>query len=151
VITLPIAPTRNGFTFAGWNDGSPIALSTTSVTLTSNKILVAQWTAQSFSITYDGNTSTSGSVSAGAYVAGGVPYAIAANSFTKTGYNFIGWYTTANGTGGAAYAVGAGYSTTANLVLYAQWAPASYYYLQRKWCNIRNRAKCRNFDYRYNF
>jgi uncharacterized repeat protein (TIGR02543 family) len=126
VITLPIAPTRNGFTFAGWNDGSPIALSTTSVTLTSNKILVAQWTAQSFSITYDGNTSTSGSVSAGAYVAGGVPYAIAANSFTKTGYNFIGWYTTANGTGGAAYAVGAGYSTTANLVLYAQWAPASY-------------------------
>ncbi len=117
---------KTGYTFAGWNDGSTTSNAGTSVTITANKIFVAQWSAQSFSITYDGNTATSGSMTAGSYVAGGVPYAMAANGFTKTGYNFAGWHTTPAGTGGTDYAVGAGYSTAANLVLYAKWTPASY-------------------------
>jgi len=125
-ITLPAAPTREGFTFAGWNNGSSTSNASASVSITSNSIFVAQWSAQSFSITYGGNGSSSGSVTAGSYVAGGVPYAIAANGFTRAGYNFAGWHTTAGGTGGSDYVAGAGYSTAANLVLYAKWTPASY-------------------------
>jgi uncharacterized repeat protein (TIGR02543 family) len=117
---------KTGYTFAGWNDGTTTSSASASVTITANKVYVAQWTAQSYSITYNGNTSTSGSVTVGSYVAGGVPYAIATNGFAKTGYTFSGWYTTVNGTGGTAYITGAGYSTAANLVLYAQWTPASY-------------------------
>jgi uncharacterized repeat protein (TIGR02543 family) len=128
--SLPLAAStglsKTGYTFAGWNDGSTTSNAGTSVTITANKIFVAQWSAQSFSITYDGNTATSGSITAGSYVAGGVPYAVAANGFTKTGYNFAGWHTASAGTGGTDYAVGAGYSTAANLILYAKWTPASY-------------------------
>jgi uncharacterized repeat protein (TIGR02543 family) len=128
--SLPLAAStglsKTGYTFAGWNDGSTTSNAGTSVTITANKIFVAQWSAQSFSITYDGNTATSGSMTAGSYVAGGVPYAVAANGFTKTGYNFAGWHTTSAGTGGTDYAVGAGYSTAANLILYAKWTPANY-------------------------
>jgi uncharacterized repeat protein (TIGR02543 family) len=126
-ITLPTAPTREGFTFTGWNDGSPISLSTTTVNLTSNKIFVAQWTAQSFTITFDGNNAfggvnTTGSVANGSYISGGVPYSIAANGFAKAGYNFAGWKNSA----GTIFVVGSGYSTPANLTLIAQWTPASY-------------------------
>jgi uncharacterized repeat protein (TIGR02543 family) len=127
-ITLPAAPTRTGFTFAGWNDGTnTIPLATTSVNITTNRIFVAQWTAESFTITFDGNSAfggvaTSGSVTSGTFVAGGVPYSIAANGFTKDGYNFAGWKNAA----GTSFVVGSGYSTLANLTLIAQWTPASY-------------------------
>jgi len=127
-ITLPAAPTRSGFTFAGWNDGTnTIPLATTSVNITANRIFVAQWTAESFTITFDGNSAfggvaTSGSVTNGTFVAGGVPYSIAANGFTKAGYNFDGWKNSA----GTSFVVGSGYSTLANLTLIAQWTPASY-------------------------
>jgi len=125
-IALPAAPTRTGFTFAGWNDGTS-TISTTSVNITANRIFVAQWTAESFTITFDGNSAfggvaTSGSVTNGTFVAGGVPYSIAANGFTKAGYNFDGWKNSA----GRSFVVGSGYSTLANLTLIAQWTPASY-------------------------
>ena len=40
-------------------------------------------------------------------------------------YTFSGWNTQANG-GGTGYAVGASYTATADLPLYAQWTPATY-------------------------
>ena len=113
---------KAGFTFAGWNDGSTTSNADASVSITTNKIFVAQWTAQSYTISYSGNTPTSGSVTSGSFVAGGVPYAIAANGFTKDGYTFAGWKDTSNNS----YIVGAGYSTAANLALIAQWTPSSY-------------------------
>jgi uncharacterized repeat protein (TIGR02543 family) len=113
---------KTGYTFAGWNDGSTTHLAGATITLTASKVFVAQWSAQSYSITYDGNGSTSGSVTAGSYVADGVPYAIAANGFTKTGYTFAGWKDATN----TSFIVGAGYSTAANLVLTAQWTASTY-------------------------
>jgi uncharacterized repeat protein (TIGR02543 family) len=113
---------KTGYTFAGWNDGSTTHLAGATITLTASKVFVAQWSAQSYSITYEGNGSTSGSVTAGSYVAGGVPYAIATNGFTKTGYTFAGWKDAANNS----FTVGAGYSTAANLVLTAQWTASTY-------------------------
>jgi uncharacterized repeat protein (TIGR02543 family) len=113
---------KTGYTFAGWNDGSTTSNAGTSVSITTNKIYVAQWSAQGFTISYSGNTPTSGSVSSGSYVAGGVPYAIAANGFTKDGYTFAGWKDASNNS----YTVGSGYSTAANLALIAQWTASSY-------------------------
>ena len=122
VLDTATALSKVGFTFAGWNDGTTTHVGGASITLSTSKVFVAQWSAQSFSITYDGNGSTSGSVTPGSYVAGGVPYAIAANGFTKTGYTFAGWKDSTN----ASFAVGAGYSTAANLALIAQWTASSF-------------------------
>jgi uncharacterized repeat protein (TIGR02543 family) len=113
---------KTGYTFAGWNDGSETHRAGATITLNASKVFVAQWSAQSFSITYDGNGSTSGSITVGSYVAGGVPYAIAENGFTKAGYSFAGWKDASNNS----FSVGAGYSTAANLVLTAQWTASTY-------------------------
>lgn len=47
--------------------------------------------------------------------------ALNANSYSRSGYNFTGWNTAANGTG-TAYAAGASFPFSANTTLYAQWA-----------------------------
>ena len=49
-----------------------------------------------------------------------VPTALTTNSFTRAGYSFSSWNTLANGSG-SAYANGATYSFSADVILYAQW------------------------------
>ena len=49
-----------------------------------------------------------------------VATALTPNGFTKTGYNFAGWNTAANGSG-TAYANSATYAFSADVTLYAQW------------------------------
>ena len=48
------------------------------------------------------------------------PTALSTNTYTRSGYGFIGWNTVANGSG-TAYANGATYDFTASVTLYAQW------------------------------
>jgi uncharacterized repeat protein (TIGR02543 family)/LPXTG-motif cell wall-anchored protein len=50
---------------------------------------------------------------------------LTANSFTRPGYTFGGWTTSADGTG-TAYADAASYPFTASTTLYAKWNPISY-------------------------
>jgi uncharacterized repeat protein (TIGR02543 family) len=112
--------TKTGYSFVAWNDGTAnFAPGATYTMSTANVSLIAQWTATGYEITYDGNGSDGGSAPAtGRYVTGGAPYSVALNTFSKTGYDFTGWKTS----GAVDYAPGAGYATTANLVLIAQWA-----------------------------
>jgi uncharacterized repeat protein (TIGR02543 family) len=49
--------------------------------------------------------------------------ALTANSFTRAGYSFTGWNTSADGTG-TAFADAASFAFTADQTLYAQWAAA---------------------------
>ncbi|MEY2675883.1 MAG: Internalin-A precursor [Actinomycetota bacterium] len=49
---------------------------------------------------------------------------LTANTLTRSGYNFVGWNTAANGTG-TAYLDAAAYSFASNVTLYAQWALAA--------------------------
>ena len=49
---------------------------------------------------------------------------LTSNSFTRTGYNFVGWNTKADGSG-TDYANGATFTVTENLDLYAQWVDAN--------------------------
>jgi uncharacterized repeat protein (TIGR02543 family) len=113
---------KTGYTFAGWNDGSTTSNAGASVTINANKVYVAQWSALSYTITYTANGGAGTAPTVGSYVAGGVPYAIAANTFTKSGYYFSGW----KNADAASFVVGSGYSTAANLTLIAQWSAASY-------------------------
>lgn len=85
--------------------------------------------ASTFTVTYDGNGKTSGSVptDATAYKSGAtVTVKGNTGSLAKTGYTFGGWNTKANGSG-TNYTAGTGtFTITANTTLYAKWNPNQY-------------------------
>jgi uncharacterized repeat protein (TIGR02543 family) len=129
-IALPGVGTleRAGYTFAGWNTSAAGTgtnrVEADSFTTVSDVIFYAKWTAVTYSITYNGNTSDGGSApTTGGYTTGQAsPYSVLANSFTKTSNVFGGWNTASNGTG-TSYSAGATITTLANIVLYATWIP----------------------------
>ena len=51
---------------------------------------------------------------------------LTANAFTRSGYNFSGWNTVANGSG-SSYTDGQSVTATDNMTLYAQWTPTGTY------------------------
>lgn len=128
--------TRTGYTFAGWTtnaDGSGDSYSNgqqvenlaTGGTVT----LYAKWTANTYTISYNGNDHTGGSTASSSHTYD-TAKALTANGFTRTGYSFAGWNTNANGSG-TSYADKASVknlSSTngATVTLYAQWTPHTY-------------------------
>lgn len=54
------------------------------------------------------------------------PANLTSNTFSRTGYTFTNWHTTASGTGGENYTNGQNYDFSANLDLYAQWSINQY-------------------------
>ena len=126
-VTLPANGfTKTGYTFTGWNtqangggvsyaDGSSVS------DLLSDLTLYAQWTADTYTVSFDGNGSTSGTTASMQVTYGEAAKALTANGFTRDDYSFAGWNTAADGSG-TSYADGAEISDlTADLVLYAQW------------------------------
>ncbi|MFZ4481544.1 MAG: InlB B-repeat-containing protein, partial [Rhodoferax sp.] len=91
--------------------------------------LYAQWTLiPTYSVTYNGNTSTGGSVPTdGATYANGATVTVLGNtgSLLKTGYTFNGWNTLANGGGTAQAAASTFTMGGAAVTLYAQWTTAA--------------------------
>ena len=97
---------KTGYTFAGWNtkaDGkgtsylnseSVVNLSTVSGDTVT---LFAQWTANNYTVAYDGNGGIG--ITASSTHTYGATKALTQNGFTKTGYTFAGWNTKADGTG----------------------------------------------------
>ena len=121
-IPQPPAPTRSGYTLAGWfTDPSFATQWNFSVDTMPNAgmTLYARWNINQYKVHYDANTG-SGTMTdtTGNF---GATVQIAANGFTKAGYTFTGWNTQANGTG-TAYTPGANYIIpAADTTLYAQW------------------------------
>ncbi len=111
--------TNPGYSFTGWSDGTVTYLAGATYTLLSDGtpiVLTAQWTANTYTVTFNAN----GGTGTMAPETANVPTALTANSFANTGYSFTGWNTAADGSG-TAYADGATYPFTANAILYAQW------------------------------
>jgi uncharacterized repeat protein (TIGR02543 family) len=113
---------RTGYIFAGWTanaDGTGTSFADSSYITTSADItLYAKWiTGVNKTITFNGNSSTSGSMSA---QSAGKATAVNVNTYIRTNYTFTGWNTAANGSG-YAYADGAVYAFTTDATLYAQW------------------------------
>lgn len=121
---------RTGYTFAGWNtaadgSGTTYAAGANLTMGSSNTMLYAVWTQNpTFTVTYNGNTNTSGTApaDANAYQQGaGVTVKSNTGNLAKTGYTFAGWNTAADGSGtphagGETFNIGA-----ANVTLFAVW------------------------------
>ncbi len=72
-----------------------------------------------YRVTYNGNGSTSGTM-ASQTVYSGYPVTIPNNAFSRTGYEFTGWNTKADGTG-TSYSSGQTFKPSSDMTLYAQW------------------------------
>ena len=77
-------------------------------------------TAQTYTVTYDGNDADSGKTTDPTAYTTGEKATVQANGFTRSGYTFTGWNTSANGSGDS-YKTGDKIPMTDNVVLYAQW------------------------------
>ncbi|MBQ7597977.1 MAG: InlB B-repeat-containing protein [Clostridia bacterium] len=124
------APTKTGYTFAGWT-GSNGTVPQTAVTITKgsvgNKNYTANWTANTFTVTYNANGGT-GTIAPteGNYASTDLTFA--ENAFTREGWHFTGWNTAADGNG-TPYKAGAdipaktfGLTMNNTVALFAQWA-----------------------------
>lgn len=121
--TLP-TPTRTGYTFAGWyteSVGGNRKISTDKYDFAGSSTLYAHWTANVYTVTFNGNGGTVAQASK--QVSYGSAYGTLPTA-TRTGYYFAGWYTAASG----GYLVDETtiYLTTANTTLYAHWTSGTY-------------------------
>lgn len=116
--SLP-TPTRKGYTFAGWYTaatGGTKIVNGTSVTTAANHTLYAQWTAKSYTISYDANGGNcpvdTQSIKYDAEFIN-IPTA------ERNGYVFDGWYSSVSG--GTKYTISSKMTTDSNINLYAHW------------------------------
>ena len=131
VVTMT-ATAKTGYTFVDWCN-SDYTQQTTSETLTydcsgSTATYIARFKANQYTIQFNANGGL-GTMSNQSY-AYGVSKALTANTFTKTGYNFAGWNTKADGTG-TKYTDKQSVSNLSStdggsVTLYAQWELATY-------------------------
>ena len=114
---LPVAPSKNGYTFAGWykDDGTKIKASDE---VTGNITLHAKWTADTYTITYnlyEGENNADNPTSYNVETS-----TITLFNPTKTGYTFGGWYTDEACTEtNKVTEIKTG--STENITLYAKW------------------------------
>jgi len=116
--------TRAGYTFAGWSTtaaGTVAFANSANYSAAGNVTLFAVWTPINYTITFNANGGA-GTMSAMTFTVAGK--ALTANAFTRTGYTFAGWATTAAGT--VAFANSANYSAAGNVTLFAVWTPINY-------------------------
>jgi len=120
--SLP-APTKTGYTFAGWylTDAS-VASVDTSWAFSADAALIARWTLNRYTVTWNENGGTP--VPEQKYVNHGESIA-APEAMTKTGHAFGGWYTDSDFTPASAKTLPIT-NVTGNTTLYAKWTINTY-------------------------
>jgi uncharacterized repeat protein (TIGR02543 family) len=114
--------TKTNYTFTGWNtlaNGTGTSYSAgASISITSNTTLFAQWTINSYTVSFDKNDANATGTMTSQTIASGSSAYLKANAFTKSCWLFDGWTSST----GVVYADGAYYTMgTANVTMYAKW------------------------------
>lgn len=118
--SLP-TPERVGYAFAGWKLGSTVVTAATVVNTAKDHTLTAQWTANSYTVTFSANGGSGTSKSQ--VFTYDTAQALSGNSFERANYTFLGWSTDSN-------AITPTYTnrqsvknlaTSGNVTLYAIW------------------------------
>jgi uncharacterized repeat protein (TIGR02543 family) len=122
--------TKNGFTFGGWASGGGLGPSTTyqsggTFSISADTQLTAVWNAVAvtYSVTYNGNGFTGGTVpiDSGAYASGATVTVAGQNGLSRTGYTFGGWASGGGAGPGATYQPGQTFTIQNNTTLTAVW------------------------------
>jgi uncharacterized repeat protein (TIGR02543 family) len=122
-IALPAGTglSKSGYDFGGWATSESGTAVTSPYSPANSLTLYAVWTPHQYAITFNANGG-SGSQSATSYTTGASATALpATTTFTRTGYNFVGWGTTS-----AATTPVTSYSTSSPIVFYALWTHGTY-------------------------
>ncbi len=127
-ITAPNTPTKTGYVFAGWHNGTSVVTPATTMPA-ANTTYTAQWTAVTYSVRFNKNDEDATGTMSNESFTYDVAKALTSNAFTKTGYNFAGWATSAGGN--VVYTDGqsvSNLSATQGAVvdMYAKWTVATY-------------------------
>jgi len=118
--------TKPGYVFTGWNDGlGHTYVPGNTFTINANTTLAAQW-ALVYTVTYDGNGSTGGSVPVdpNQYLLNAPVTVLSQGTLSLTNFIFVNWNTAANGSG-TTYNPNDIFNITNNTTLYAQWVPSA--------------------------
>lgn len=116
--------TRPGYTFAGWRDMSGLYTASMTYSVAATDVtLVAEWTADTHTVTYSAGLG-SGTVPTQSAVATDDTFTAASSStISRAGYTFAGWSSSAGGTYQVEETVRMG---TANITLTALWIANTY-------------------------
>lgn len=120
--------TNSSGTGTRYNPGATFSVPA-NLTASSSLTLYAQWERLQAKISFNANGGT-GRMNT-QIITAGTTQRLSANAFSRTGYNFDGWTTNANGTG-TRYTNRAWYTVPGDILneqivtLYAQWKPAPY-------------------------
>ncbi|MGM0338433.1 InlB B-repeat-containing protein [Enterococcus sp. AZ007] len=93
-ISKVAAPTRKGYTFDGWYDGATAVTGTIKMPA-GGMILKAAWKANKYKVEFDANKGT-GTMTAQQFTYDAAQN-LTANTFTRSGYSFVGWATSSTG------------------------------------------------------
>lgn len=116
----PTAPTRDGYTFLGWATsptGDVVYAPIVQITINGDLTLYAKWAKTTCHVYLYANDGTETMVTEN--IAGGTNYTIPTCGFTRDGFFFIGWATSASGN--VVYQPGQTVTLTDDLTLYAKW------------------------------
>ena len=127
-------PTKTGYTFQGYYTGAngggtkyynSNGTSARNYDIAKSTTLYAYWTVNSYSVKFNGNGSTGGSMSNQIFTYNSAQN-LKANGFTRYGYNFAGWSTTSSG--GVVYndkesVINLTSTNNGTVNLYAVWTP----------------------------
>ncbi|MBQ3672984.1 MAG: glycosyl hydrolase 53 family protein [Paludibacteraceae bacterium] len=121
--TLPTA-TKTGATFNGWFTAATGGTQITAATVpTGDVTYYAQFTTNTYTITYNAGANGSGTVAADIKTYG-VNLTLSSNTFTRDYYTQTGWSTTDGGA--KAYDLGGTYTANAAITLYPYWTRDTY-------------------------
>ena len=129
---LPTDLKRTGYTFKGWYTNASFGESykcESSIVVSSNITLYASWTPINYMVAFNGNGGT-GTMDPMSF-AYDESKSLTVNNYNREGYTFAGWNTRANGSGtdhtDAAEVSNLTAVEGAEITLYAQWTPITYY------------------------
>ncbi len=133
--TLPSA-SKTGHSFNGWFTAATGGTQITAATVpTGDVTYYAQFTPNTYTITYNKGQYGSGTIASGTKTYG-VNFTLSSSTFTRTGYTQTGWSTTDGGA--KAYDLGGTYTGNADLNLYPFWTANTNtaYTVRHQWQNI---------------
>ena len=122
------AGTRTGYTLNNWgtsaSGGTTYAKGATTPAITGAVTYYAQWTPNTYTVNYNANGGTSGSITSQSRTYG-VDMAISSSATpTRTGFNFLGWADSASATSPQYTSMYPASTSTSTVTLYAVWEAA---------------------------